>query len=298
MPSDSRRMVVRGSGGLFFDRVPLRAVGNALLSAGNTTDLTNLRQITINLSPQQQGAPVFPNILTAPCRIGDASEPDDDGSEHPECVFASGELRGGASGRRHRHGERRLSVRARAEPDHPGEPERADLRRRRARTMAAGRIRTTRTTISIRPRPSRTITGCTCRSCSGQRAWGHYRVSYTLSKSMNNVGETFFSSPIDPADLSKDWGRSDDDQRHRFVVNGAVNSAVRHRCERRGAGVFVAAVQHHVRPDDDSGDAGEADRERRVHRAERGRRQRFLQCERTRREGICACRRRRARRGD
>ena len=39
---------------------------------------------------------------------------------------------------------------------------------------------------------------------------------------MNNVGETFFSSPIDPFDLSKDWGRSDDDQRHRLVVNGAV----------------------------------------------------------------------------
>jgi len=28
-------------------------------------------------------------------------------------------------------------------------------------------------------------------------------VSYTLSKSMNNVGEFFFSSPIDPFDLSK-----------------------------------------------------------------------------------------------
>ena len=39
---------------------------------------------------------------------------------------------------------------------------------------------------------------------------------------MNNVGEFFFSSPIDPFDLSKDWGRSDDDQRHRLVVNGAV----------------------------------------------------------------------------
>ena len=36
----------------------------------------------------------------------------------------------------------------------------------------------------------------------------------------NNVGEFFFSSPIDPFDLSKDWGRSDDDQRHRLVVNG------------------------------------------------------------------------------
>ena len=31
--------VVRGSAGLFFDRVPLRAVANAILSAGNTTDL-------------------------------------------------------------------------------------------------------------------------------------------------------------------------------------------------------------------------------------------------------------------
>jgi hypothetical protein len=55
--------------------------------------------------------------------------------------------------------------------------------------------------------------------------WGHYRVSYTLSTSMNNVGEFFFSSPIDPFDLSKDWGRSDDDQRHRLVVDGAVSTS-------------------------------------------------------------------------
>ena len=51
---------------------------------------------------------------------------------------------------------------------------------------------------------------------------GSYRVSYTYSKSMNNVGEAFFSSPIDPFDLSKDWGRSDNDQRHRLVVTGAI----------------------------------------------------------------------------
>ena len=56
--------------------------------------------------------------------------------------------------------------------------------------------------------------------------WGSYRVSYTLSKSMNNVGEFFFSSPIDPFDLSKDWGRSDNDQRHRLVVNGAVQTSM------------------------------------------------------------------------
>ena len=40
---------------------------------------------------------------------------------------------------------------------------------------------------------------------------------------MNNVGEFFFSSPIDPTDLSKDWGRSDDDQRHRLVVSGTAS---------------------------------------------------------------------------
>ena len=56
--------------------------------------------------------------------------------------------------------------------------------------------------------------------------WGYYRVTYTYSKSMNNVGENFFSSPIDPFDLSKDWGRSDDDQRHRLVVSGSVNSSM------------------------------------------------------------------------
>jgi hypothetical protein len=57
-------------------------------------------------------------------------------------------------------------------------------------------------------------------------AWGGVRVNYTYSHSMNNVGEFFFSSPIDPFDLSKDWGRSDDDQRHRFVVNGTVNTSM------------------------------------------------------------------------
>ena len=62
---------------------------------------------------------------------------------------------------------------------------------------------------------------------------------------MNNVGETFFSSPIDPVDLSKDWGRSDDDQRHRLVSTAPSTLAVRLRAERRPAGVFVAAVQHH-----------------------------------------------------
>jgi hypothetical protein len=65
-PFDDRRTIVRGSAGMFYDRVPLRAVANALLSAGNTTDLTQLRQISVSLSPAQAAAPVFPRILDAP----------------------------------------------------------------------------------------------------------------------------------------------------------------------------------------------------------------------------------------
>ena len=57
--------VVRASAGLFYDRVPLRALANALLSAGNSTDLARLRQIGVSLSPAQTGAPVFPNVLPA-----------------------------------------------------------------------------------------------------------------------------------------------------------------------------------------------------------------------------------------
>src|SRR6185295_20321466 len=52
-PSASRRTIVRGSVGLFFDRVPLRALANALLSAGNTSNPANLQQISVSLSPTQ-----------------------------------------------------------------------------------------------------------------------------------------------------------------------------------------------------------------------------------------------------
>jgi hypothetical protein len=54
--------------------------------------------------------------------------------------------------------------------------------------------------------------------------WASLRLTYSLSKSMNDVGEAFFSSPIDPTDVKRDWGRSDDDQRHRLVINGSVNT--------------------------------------------------------------------------
>jgi hypothetical protein len=66
-PTASRRSVLRGGAGLYFDRVPLRAAANALLSAGNTTELTQLRQINVSLSPAQAGAPRFRRCSARRC---------------------------------------------------------------------------------------------------------------------------------------------------------------------------------------------------------------------------------------
>ena len=54
--------------------------------------------------------------------------------------------------------------------------------------------------------------------------WGNYRVSYTYSKALDNVGEFFFSSPINNFNIWQDYGRSDDDQRQRFVFDGSIHS--------------------------------------------------------------------------
>ena len=37
------------------------------------------------------------------------------------------------------------------------------------------------------------------------RDWSSVRVTYTLSKSMNDLGEAFFSAPTDPTNVMKDW---------------------------------------------------------------------------------------------
>ncbi len=54
--------------------------------------------------------------------------------------------------------------------------------------------------------------------------WGSYRVSYTYSKALDNVGDFFFSAPIDNFDIWQDYGRSDDDQRHRLAVEFTIHS--------------------------------------------------------------------------
>jgi hypothetical protein len=49
-------------------------------------------------------------------------------------------------------------------------------------------------------------------------------VSYTLSKTIDDAGNFFFSSVQDNFNIRDDRGRSDNDQRHRLVVSGSFEA--------------------------------------------------------------------------
>jgi len=220
----SRRTVIRGGYGLFYDRVPLRALANALLSANNTTDPNQLSQISISLSPTQAGAPAFPNILsqlTLPPGVLFNFSTMDPHMQNAYSEQGSVEI------------EQQIGDRS---------------------TLSVGyqHVRGLHLIISVNQNvpqctASGTNNGCRPNPVFGNNSqyssladshydglhvsfvqrparWGSYRISYTYSKALNNVGEFFFSSPINNYNIWQDYGRSDDDQRHRIVFDGTIHS--------------------------------------------------------------------------
>jgi hypothetical protein len=59
-----------------------------------------------------------------------------------------------------------------------------------------------------------------------QRAsrWGTVRLSYTLSKTIDDAGNFFFSSVQNNFNIRDDRGLSDNDQRHRLVLSGTLEA--------------------------------------------------------------------------
>lgn len=218
-PTDTRRTLIRGSAGLFFDRVPLRALANALMSANNTTDASALRQYVVSLSPTQVGAPVFPNILSTPVPLVTL----------PNLTTMDRNLQNAVSRQVSTEVEQQLGERMTVSVGYEylkGTGLLMSINQNVPTCVASGTnngcrpVSTYANNSQYSAAGTSTYHGLLVSWTERTSRFGQYRVSYTLSKGMNNVGEAFFSSPIDPTDLSKDWGRSDNDQRHRLVANG------------------------------------------------------------------------------
>jgi len=221
-PTPSRRTVIRGSGGLFYDRVPLRAVANALLSAGNTTDITRLGRVSVSLSPGQAGAPAFPYILNAAVPLVTL----------PSLTTMNPNMQNAYSRQASVEVEQQLGERTTLSVGYQytrGVDLIIQVNQNVPTCVAVGTnngcrpVSTYANNSQYSPSASAAYHGLHVSLIERPAAWGSFRVSYTLSKARDNVGEFFFSSPIDPFDINKDWGRSDDDQRHRLVLNGVAN---------------------------------------------------------------------------
>jgi hypothetical protein len=216
-------------------------LANALLSADNSTDLSRLRQIGITLAPTQSGAPTFPAVLETPPAVLVNLTTMDPHIQNAYSRQVSAEL------------EQQIGARATLAVAY----QRLDghhlimaINQNVPTCVAAGANNACRPNPAFANNNQYTAAGASTYSAlhlsfvQRPSRWGSYRVSYALSSSMNNVGEAFFNGPIDPTDVAKDWGRSDDDQRHRLIVNGTVDvPASTANSWRRGvSGVRVSAL--------------------------------------------------------
>jgi hypothetical protein len=216
-PGDGRT-VLRAAGGLYFDRIPLRAVSNALQRDG--------RRYRLAVVPfGQDGAPVFPRVLEEfpPTLLTSITSIDpriQNGVSWQASVQLERQLAGAVSasvGYLHLTGRqiimsRNLNVptltaaEAAAIGDRNlGRPDSTVANN--SQYQGSGRSRYDGVILSL--------------DANGGR-WGTLRASYTLSKAMDDAGNAFFSSPQDNADVHADWGRSDNDQRHRVTVSGTA----------------------------------------------------------------------------
>lgn len=214
-PFANRRTIVRASYGLFYDRIPLRPLANALLSANNTIDPLQARYFSYSFSPGDSGAPAFPAVATT---IPSAAKPNystmDRNIQNPYSQQSSLEIEQQLSptstfGISYQH-VRGLHLISSINTNINLDGTRPDSTRG-----------------NVKPYSSKFDSyydGLAVSYLQRPVSWGSMRLSYTWSKAIDDVGEFFFSSPLNNFDLRVDRGRSDDDQRHRVVFNATMNS--------------------------------------------------------------------------
>jgi len=214
-PGD-RKTVIRASFGLYYDRIPLRATSNALQRDGS-------KYIVVQLSPTQPGAPIFPNILsvqpaTLPTRPNITRiDPNIESSYSQQANFQiERELPGNAVvsvGYLHVRALHLILSRNANVPTVPVSAGIPNLGRpdpnwgNISRFESSGKSNYDGMVVSYNQRAT---------------SWASMRVSYTLSKAIDDAGNFFFSSVQNNFDINDDRGLSDNDQRHRLVVSGSL----------------------------------------------------------------------------
>jgi hypothetical protein len=213
-----RRTVIRASYGIYYERIPLRATSNALQRDGS-------KYLVVQLAPNQPEAPVFPNILPAlPATL----------PTRPNVTWIDPSIRNSYSQQANLQVERALPGAAAVSVGY--------LYLRGLHLILSRNINVPRFPASAnlpnlgRPNPD---FGNISRYESSGDSYYHgltvafnkraariasVRLSYTLSKSIDNAGNFFFSSPQDNFNLRDERGLSDNDQRHRLVISGLLEA--------------------------------------------------------------------------
>lgn len=221
-PGD-HKTVVRAGFGLFYDRIPLRATSNALQRDGT-------KYVVVQFSPIQTGAPMFPNVLSVqPASL----------TTKPNITRIDPHLETSYSEQADFQIERNLPGNATLSVGY--------LHLRALHLILSRNVNVPTVLASTgvpnlgRPDPNwgnisryesagnSYYDGMVISLNQRLRKWSSLRVSYTLSKTIDDAGNFFFSSPQNNGDIRADRGLSDNDQRHRFVLSGSIEVPAKQR---------------------------------------------------------------------
>lgn len=217
-PWRSSRTVLRGSYGLFYDRIPLRSLANALLYDTNSTDRSKVKLQSYTFSPTQSGAPIFPSTALAPpvgalLNFTLMNPSIQNAYAHQISLEVEQQLSSKSSlsiSYQHLRGIHLLMIRnTNINPD-GSRPDPTIGNRRLYDSMGDSYY-----------------DGLSLSATHKPVSWGTFRLSYTFSKAINDVTESFFSAAINNFSISQDRSLSDDDQRNRLVLNTTLAAPLR-----------------------------------------------------------------------
>jgi Carboxypeptidase regulatory-like domain len=232
------KTVVRASGGIYFDRIPLRATSNALQRDGS-------KYKTAILSFGQAGAPIWPAVLPSfPAgvlvSINNINPSIEDAYSQQAAVQVERAIGAGLSAQVGYSSLRAHKIIMSHNINVP--------------TLTPAQAAAFGVANLGRPNPAwgnitqydsigdAWFNGATVSLATQPAAWGRVRLSYTVSRALDDAGNAFFQSPQVQNDVLADKGPADNDQRHRLVLSGSIGDGAAGRTRRALAGFQLGYV--------------------------------------------------------